>query len=175
MNQPIYRYYKIKGFTLIELIITLAILTILTTVAVPGFRDYINNQKVKTVSLQLFNTINYARSEAIKRNSNVFVTSNNGNWANGWIITTVSGKTYSQCEANLTDCLKVINSAANIAVVANSDSSTAPGAFTFNRQGRAASGIITFCDSDSSQSINKQEISVSLSGMPTLSKGGHCS
>ncbi len=85
---------KINGFTLIELMITLAIAAILLTVAVPSFRTFIENNKAITQVNEVLSAHNLARMEAIKRGSTVTVcTSSNGtacsnstNWKNGWIV-----------------------------------------------------------------------------------------
>lgn len=60
-----------KGFTLIELMVAIAILAILVTLAAPSFSSFIDKYRVKraadTVSAFLINT----KSEAIKRNTRV--------------------------------------------------------------------------------------------------------
>lgn len=60
-----------KGVTLIELMVGIAILTILFGIAVPNFRVWIQNGKVRTAAESIQNGLQVARVEAIQRNRRV--------------------------------------------------------------------------------------------------------
>jgi len=85
-----------KGFTLIELMIGLVIAGILMVLAVPSFRDYMDNNRAVTISNSFIAAIHLARSEAIKRGNEVSICSASddtfstcgaaGQWQNGWIV-----------------------------------------------------------------------------------------
>jgi len=70
--QPLRRQ---PGFTLIELLVTLSIAAILLTVAVPSFIVFVQNNRLATQANDLVTMLNYARSEAIKRNQRITVCS----------------------------------------------------------------------------------------------------
>ena len=60
-----------RGFTLIELMIGLAIFGLLTMLAMPEFSKLMANLQIRTASEALLNGLQTARSEAVKRNGNV--------------------------------------------------------------------------------------------------------
>ena len=62
------------GFTLIEMIATVAVLAVLVAVGIPSFQETIDKRRLTGAAEQLQADLQYARSEAIKRNGNVFVT-----------------------------------------------------------------------------------------------------
>ena len=62
-----------RGFTLLELMVTIAVLAILTTIAIPNFRDLVQNNRVTTQANELVSALTFARTEAVKRGRNVEV------------------------------------------------------------------------------------------------------
>lgn len=63
-----------EGFTLVELMVTIAVLAILVTVGIPSFISLMNNTKADTESTDLYRALNYARLEAINRGASIRVT-----------------------------------------------------------------------------------------------------
>ena len=84
----------IKGFTLVELIVTLSVGSILLAVAVPGYQTFVQNNRLTTQNNNFASALMLAKSEAVKRSSWVTVcpsTSGTGctggtTWSGGWLI-----------------------------------------------------------------------------------------
>lgn len=60
-----------RGFTLVELLITLAVAVVLIMIAVPSFRAITLSSKLTTTANDMVASLNIARMEAIKRNANI--------------------------------------------------------------------------------------------------------
>lgn len=74
------------GFSLIELIVVLAIAGITLAVAVPSFRSTIQTNRIAAQSSDLISTLQLARSEASTRKNNIIVTSINNDWSSGYRV-----------------------------------------------------------------------------------------
>ncbi len=84
-NQPKHS----SGFSLHELIITVAIAGILVGIALPNFTSLVSDSRLTTISNDLVASLNLARSEAIKRGIEVAVRrkgANSGQWEFGWDV-----------------------------------------------------------------------------------------
>ncbi len=85
-------FKKQRGFTLADLMVTLTVMGISLSVAVPSFQTVVNNNRRSTAVNQLVSTMHVARSEAVTRNLQVTVCpSTNGTsctataWHKGWL------------------------------------------------------------------------------------------
>lgn len=93
MNTP-HSFRKQQGFTLIELAIVLAVVSVLAGSAVPAFADYIRTARVKGATNELFSALLLARVEALRSNARVVVCKSAdgatctpaGGWEQGWIM-----------------------------------------------------------------------------------------
>jgi type IV fimbrial biogenesis protein FimT len=76
-----------SGFTLLELMVTLAIAAVLMMVSVPGLTTWRRNAELVSVTSTLVAAINTARGEAMKRGMNAMVVPAAGsNWNSGWRV-----------------------------------------------------------------------------------------
>ncbi len=81
-----------RGFSLIELIIAIAIISVVVAIAMPGYATWVKNSRVRTAAESIQNGLQTARAEAIKRNLAVkFVLASHS----AWCITTSNCTTAS--------------------------------------------------------------------------------
>lgn len=64
---------KVAGFTLIELLVTIAVIIVTATIAVPNFKSLIERNRLSSDFNTILSSLNYARSEAVKRREDVTV------------------------------------------------------------------------------------------------------
>src|SRR5690606_14778958 len=79
------RSRPVTGFTVIELIITVAVLAILIAVATPSFRELSLNNRTTSATNNLLADLALARNEAVKTARPAFVSAR-GTWSEGWIV-----------------------------------------------------------------------------------------
>ncbi|MDE1168122.1 MAG: GspH/FimT family pseudopilin [Pseudomonas sp.] len=114
-----------NGFTLIEMLVTVVVLGILATIAIPSFTSLINNNRADSETSDLYRTLNYARLEAITRGVNVrVVPATAGTW-NGILNVYAS--------ADLTTVLRSVSAMSSKATVTMSVSTA--GYIEFNNLG----------------------------------------
>lgn len=85
-----------RGFTIIELMVTVAVLGVLAAIAAPSFQPLIERWQVRQVSEELQSTLYFTRSEAIKRGGNIIIqrstsasncsVSDADLWNCGWVV-----------------------------------------------------------------------------------------
>jgi type IV fimbrial biogenesis protein FimT len=92
-----------RGFTLVELLVTMAVGAILLAIAIPGYAFLVNSSKLAAVTNELVFALQLARSEAVKRGQLVTVCksasalnpapscTSTGQWQQGWVVFVDSG------------------------------------------------------------------------------------
>jgi type IV fimbrial biogenesis protein FimT len=158
-----HRRSRNAGFTLVEMATTFALFAILTAAGAPSFRDFAIGQRIKSTSFDIYGDLVYARSEAIKANSEVVLAKATGGWKNGWRITWVdtSGTTRTLRSRNaLDDSLALSGSLDRI---------------RFERNGRLLLGTpavkFTIDDTNGKEEIPARCIVLDPSGMPQTLAG----
>lgn len=74
-----------SGFTIIELLITISLAAVLTSLAAPAFKDMIKKNQLAAQANSVMASMNYARNETITRNADVILQPVTGtDWAVGW-------------------------------------------------------------------------------------------
>lgn len=85
---------KQAGFTLIELIVVMAIVGVVASLAYPSFQETIRLNRIQSQTTRLMSTLMVTRSEAAKTNKPATVCksadgatcTDSGNWDQGWIV-----------------------------------------------------------------------------------------
>jgi type IV fimbrial biogenesis protein FimT len=84
---------RTHGFTMIELMITIVVAAVLIALAAPSYRTYTAKKKVEGTLAELHTDLQFARSEAVSRNTPVRVTVN----ANCYAVHLPSGASNANC------------------------------------------------------------------------------
>ena len=78
-----------RGFTLIELMVALAVLAILLSLAAPSFSNLLASNRLSTQASELIGALNLARSEAVRRAQPVSLRASDAdNFTKGWAVFT---------------------------------------------------------------------------------------
>jgi type IV fimbrial biogenesis protein FimT len=150
------------GFTLVELMAVVSILSIVLALAAPSFTAFSASQRLRGASTDLVTTLLAARSEAIKRNAEVTVSAavvgGSANWGRGWTATAPGGAQIDRREV-----------AAGFI-----DGSVAPAEIVFDGSGRmttAGGARIQLTDGRGHAEVAPRCISIDLSGRPQTAVG----
>lgn len=156
-----------RGFSIVELMIALAVAAILVALAVPSFRGVIMNSNVTELNNELTYALNLARSEAVRRGTVVEVKSAGGgaSWNSGWSVIADTGYT-----TNFSGALTTISQQGAVPstyTVCASSSGGSAGAVIFTATGTQPTGTSSFDINVNRPDANKslsRHLSVGASG-----------
>lgn len=80
------RHRAQRGFTLIEAMVVISIAAILAGTSISSFVWLNQATQIRGATFDLIADLDFARSEAVKRNADVIVAPRNGDWVNGWTV-----------------------------------------------------------------------------------------
>jgi type IV fimbrial biogenesis protein FimT len=171
-----------RGFTLVELMITLTIAVVLLMIAVPSFKNLTASNRLTTAANDIVHAISVARMEAIKRNSSTQFCSDSSS-AN-------SSSDLGKACGNETAAVWAMNSAGVTQVLAGAPGLVAPlqlkgnaTALTFNAQGLAhkpgvstlyEGTVVDICTSQMTSSNHRVITMTAGSILATTTTSGTC-
>lgn len=152
------------GFTIIELMVVVAVLAIVATVAVPSFQQVIENNRLATESNRLVSTMSFARSEAVRVGDDVSLSAKSSDFNNGWCV-----HLGTACDSNAgNEILRQFEGG-------QVDYTAAANTLTFNARGEMTNTSFKVSidpDNCATGAVDKRRtISVSLSGRASIQKG----
>ena len=156
--------YRQRGLTLLELMVTIAIAGILLTIGVPSFQATITRNRISANTNNFITAINLARSEAIKRGTEIRVCKSadgascteSGNWDQGWIVYLPSSPI---------EVIRVFDGLSG-----NDTLTSAAHVVTFNGNGALAQDPVTFNFSLCDSSNERRQIVINPVGRPNSRK-----
>lgn len=159
---------KQQGFTLIELMITLAVIAIVAGIAAPSFSDMIQDNRLTTTSNELLTGLAITRSEAIKRGERAAIcqsddgsscSGNASNWHEGWVVY-IDEDTDGVIDGD-EDIISV-----HASLSSNMTLSMGASAISYDSDGLATnlSNILYFTLCDDRSDANKQGLAISITG-----------
>lgn len=165
------------GFTLVELIVAIAVAAILLATAVPSFQDTIKNNRMAANVNEFVGALNLARSEAIKRGVPVTVCKDGGGgsactpaaeWQQGWILFSDRNGD-GDVDAIDNDTVLRIYPALGASYTFRSDDALV-NRVTYNTKGFAPNGGLVMCD-DRGYGANARAIVLARTGRARTDKG----
>ncbi len=142
-----------SGLTLIELMVTIAVMVIIMTIGIPGFNSVIEQNRATVAVNDLLGSLQLARSEAVRLNQPVSVVTSNG-WS-GWKV--------EYTDQNNIDIVLRERSGVNATISSSLNS------LEFMPTGRLAQGTATFTVTVSNA---VRCVSVAITGSSQAKQGG---
>ncbi len=173
----------IVGISIVELVVSLAVVAILTTTGVPAFSSFIQSNRLSESSFDMLATINLARTEAVKRRTRVLLCrsadptlptpscgGSANTWTTGWLVF-ASGDSNTTYEAG-TDTLlgRGLVDSSNVTVITNGTSNSN---LEYNSDGTTneSGGTARFALCDQRGGAQGRQINIPPHGRPKFVKG----
>jgi len=140
------------GFSLVELIIVIALIGIVAGFSIPAFQRYATNANLKAAAREIMSDINNAKQRAIEENNNTYrITFSTV--ANNYVLSWTDMTTTPSTARTLTKSPTSIGADVRISAVTYTD-----GFISFERRGTAKNGSVTLTNSRGSVALIRSNI-----------------
>lgn len=151
-----------RGFTLIETMLALALLSMLVGIAIPAIRQMIHGQQLRQASTDLGMALILARQESIMRRHPVVLDNVDGEWSSGWRMfidqndngALDAGELVLQTSDSIAEGVRIVGNTPVSRYVRYMPTGVAK-----LQSGAWQAGTITLCHSDGQQAVRKLVLS----------------
>lgn len=159
---------KQQGFNLIELMVVLAVSSILIGLGLPSLKSSLDRKAVTGESTRFARSLNFARSQAVNSQQVVTlaISTDDGDWSKGWTIFVDVGGEGNEAMVAADLLLRDVSIDSNFITI-NAKTNAAE-FITFTAQGRLSNAVVlAICDKDQSEAFDGSQMSVSVVGRST--------
>lgn len=159
------------GFSIIELMVTVAILGIIAAIAAPSYLTWIQNTKIRTAAESIQNGLQLARAEALKKNASVqfVLTDTNSSWRVGCVtqVGDLNGDGLEDCPATITSRSSTDGSSGSINLTVTPGGATT---IIFNGLGIRSGGTLTQVQVDSTElsAADSRDLQIDITGSGSI-------
>lgn len=157
-----------KGFTLIEALVVLAMISIVLSLASPNFFETIRRNKVNSAADNLYSLIRYARAEAVRGGNSINIGALDGvSWSSGAMVWREVDNTAGFDPANDTEIRRIDGSEGVVITEAAANIN-----IQFNGEGYITAPVaLSICDG---RTTNGRSINILVSGFSALANKVDC-
>jgi type IV fimbrial biogenesis protein FimT len=181
---------KQKGFTLVELMVTIAVLAIILSLAVPSFQQTLASSQLTSVTNDLYTSLMQARTDATRQGVRMTVCKSNAahdncdttastNWNVGWITLADGTRTTASPSVDTGETVTYVAQATIPAIVITGNGDLAK-YVSFGADGKSrdmnggfVTGRMRVCSTSSAltDTARSRELTMNIAGRITITKG----
>ncbi|MFK4751050.1 GspH/FimT family pseudopilin [Oceanobacter antarcticus] len=164
----------LSGFTLIELMVTIAIFGIIMFAAAPSLSSFLSRSELTAEANRFMGALVFARTEAVKRNTNVVLcpskdqtSCNSSNWADGWITFQDTDGSGTLAADSSEEVIKYADAASSVNIYPDSEFAAA---IRYKADGNITNnpGKVVICSEQAPAAVNAREVGIASGGRTSI-------